>query len=55
MGRFSVDAQGRICLAGEPIEVRRVTLTKFQTFAVALGAFSAFGMLPLAPWSELAR
>lgn len=55
MGRFSVDEQGRICLDGEPFEVRRVTLTKFQTFVVALGAFSAFGMLLLAPWSEFAR
>ena len=48
LGRLEVDEDGNLCLNGKPLEVKRMTLTKWQTFAVSLAAFSAFGMFLLA-------
>ena len=46
-GRFSTDPDGNLCLDGKPIEVKKMTLTKWQTFVVSLAAFSTFGLFLL--------
>lgn len=41
MARLTFDEHDNLCLDGKPIEVRKMTLTKWQAFLGALGAIGA--------------